>query len=310
MINHYQEDESVLGFYHPVLLLSFYCLVLLITMFTDDPIVRTLSFLGGLSSCYITVDRDTFFKNLKLGSFLVFISALSNFLFIHSGATILYILKFKLFGKNFRYLFTFESFVYGFLFGIMMFAMLMWFQSLNKVLTTDKVNYLFGRSFPKIALILSMVMRFLPMYQRQLRTIQQAQEGLGQIQGERRIEKAKSGTTIFGSLFSWALENAIETSDSMNARGFGLKSRTNFSIFKWRSRDILFSIVIIFLSSCILYFFTQESFKFNYYSKLHYVRKDNLKSILGYCVVILTFSIPVLVEVKEWLKWRYLVSKI
>lgn len=310
MVNNNQAEGSVLAFYHPVLLFSYYCLVLLTTMFTDDPIIRGMSFLGAISSCWIVLDRAIFIKNMKLGSLLVMVSTVSNFLFVHRGASIIYILKFSLFDTNYRYLFTVESIAYGFSFGLMMFAMLLWFQSLNRVLTTDKVTYLFGRMLPKIALVLTMVMRFLPMYQRQLVTIQHAQQGLGYTVEGSKKEKALKGTGILGSLFSWALENAIETSDSMNARGFGLKKRTNFSIFKWRGRDILFSVLLVFLSLSIIYLVANQSFKFTYYSRLRFLTEDYLMSMIGYLIIAVTCFIPVLVEVKEWLKWQYLQSKI
>ncbi|MDF0479116.1 energy-coupling factor transporter transmembrane protein EcfT [Vagococcus sp. PNs007] len=310
MRSEHQKDDTVLSFYHPVLLLSYYCLVLLTTMFTDNPLVRGISFLGAMCACWLVLEKDLFYKNIKLGSLMVFVATLSNFLFVHRGATILYILKFRLFEKNYRYLFTLESIVYGASFGLMMFAMLLWFQSLNKVLTTEKVTFLFGRLLPKLALVLSMVMRFLPMYQSQMRTIQQAQEGLGQSFSGSVKEKATKGTLVLGSLFSWALENAIETSDSMNARGFGMKGRTNFSIFKWRGRDMSF-LFILFLAGCgISYSMLHQSFKFTYYSHLRFLQENQLTSMVGYGFISITFLMPILVEVKEWLRWKFLQSKI
>lgn len=38
-------------------------------------------------------------------------------------------------------------------------------------------------------------------------------------------------------LITWALENAIDTSDSMQSRGYGLHGRTAFSIFRFDARD-------------------------------------------------------------------------
>lgn len=38
-------------------------------------------------------------------------------------------------------------------------------------------------------------------------------------------------------MVTWALENAIETADSMKGRGYGLPGRTAFSIFRFDRRD-------------------------------------------------------------------------
>ena len=40
-------------------------------------------------------------------------------------------------------------------------------------------------------------------------------------------------------LTTWALENSIETADSMRARGYGLPGRTNYSGFKMRKKDVV-----------------------------------------------------------------------
>lgn len=38
-------------------------------------------------------------------------------------------------------------------------------------------------------------------------------------------------------MVTWALENAIETADSMKSRGYGLRGRTAFSIYRMEDRD-------------------------------------------------------------------------
>jgi energy-coupling factor transport system permease protein len=52
---------------------------------------------------------------------------------------------------------------------------------------------------------------------------------------------------------TWALENAIETADSMKSRGYGLKGRTAFSIYRFDKRD---GRALIFLLLCAAYIVT------------------------------------------------------
>ena len=51
-------------------------------------------------------------------------------------------------------------------------------------------------------------------------------------------------------LITWALENAMETADSMKSRGYGLPGRTAFSIYRWEERD---KNAIVWLLFCGLY---------------------------------------------------------
>lgn len=45
-------------------------------------------------------------------------------------------------------------------------------------------------------------------------------------------------------LVTWALENAIETSDSMRSRGYGLHGRTAFSIYRLTRRDCCLGVLM------------------------------------------------------------------
>lgn len=57
-------------------------------------------------------------------------------------------------------------------------------------------------------------------------------------------------------LVTWALENAIETSDSMRSRGYGLKGRTAFSIYKFTKKDkgllaVMAALFLVFATGCM-----------------------------------------------------------
>ncbi len=52
-----------------------------------------------------------------------------------------------------------------------MFVVIQWFSCYNKVMTSDKFIYLFGRLIPALSLILSMALRFVPGLTGQLKVI-------------------------------------------------------------------------------------------------------------------------------------------
>lgn len=127
----------------------------------------------------------------------------------------------------------------------MLITVIIWFASYNKVMTSDKFIYLFGRVIPAMSLILSMVLRFVPKFKAQIHKISMGQKCVGRdVSNGNILERAKHGITILSIMITWALENAIETADSMRARGYGLKGRTAFSIFRFDKRDGILSAVM------------------------------------------------------------------
>lgn len=59
----------------------------------------------------------------------------------------------------------------------------------------------------------------------------------GTKRGTAKKDRVKRTVGQVSMLTTWALENSIETADSMRARGYGLPGRTNYSGFKMRKKD-------------------------------------------------------------------------
>ena len=75
-----------------------------------------------------------------------------------------------------------------------------------------------------MSLLLSMTLRFVPKFKSQIKVVSDAQKCVGRdISNGGVLERAKNGLTILSVMITWALENAIETADSMKSRGYGLK---------------------------------------------------------------------------------------
>lgn len=84
--------------------------------------------------------------------------AVTNPLFSHNGVTPLFYLN----GNPV----TLEAFVYGAAIAVMVVGVMLWCRCYSAVMTSDKFLYLFGRAIPKLALVLSMALRFIPMFKR------------------------------------------------------------------------------------------------------------------------------------------------
>ena len=233
---------------------------------------------------------------------MVLLTAFINPAFNHEGTTIL------LYFSNGNPL-TLESVLYGFSAGAMLVTLLLWFASFNRVMTSDKFIYLFGKVIPALSLVLSMSLRFVPKFKSQMATVTEAQRSIGRdVSSGSLWSRTKTAITIFSIMITWALENAIETADSMKSRGYGLKGRTAFSIYRFDERDkytlIWFSFCGMFLLSGTLL----SAFGFRYFPNVRYAALD-MTTIPFYLVYFALCITPVILNLKEERKWKTLVLK-
>lgn len=130
----------------------------------------------------------------------------------------------------------------------MLAAVISWFSCYTAVMTSDKFVYLFGRVIPALSLVLSMTLRFVPKFKAQLHVVSEAQRCVGRdVSDGSLLRRIRNAVTIFSIMVTWALENAIETADSMKSRGYGLPGRTAFSIYRFDERD---KILLLWLCFC------------------------------------------------------------
>jgi energy-coupling factor transporter transmembrane protein EcfT len=91
-------------------------------------------------------------------------------------------------------------------------------------MTSDKFVYLFGRIIPSMSLLLSMTLRFVPRFIAQIKVVSNAQKCVGRDASNGGVvQRVRNAITILSIMVTWALENAIETADSMKSRGYGLR---------------------------------------------------------------------------------------
>lgn len=238
--------------YHPFINFFYFCVVLLFSMFNQHPVFLGISYAGAFSYAVLLNG----WKKTAKQSFLftlpcLTIIALMNPLFNHYGVTMLYYVE-----SSGNWI-TLESLVYGIVLGAVMFVVIQWFSCYNKIMTTDKFVYLFGKLIPALSLILSMALRFVPSFLGQLKFIRNGQKAMGKdISEGKLLDRIHAGLNMLSILITWALENAIETSDSMRSRGYGLKGRTAFSIYHFTRKDkyvfgIMIGLFTVFTGGCM-----------------------------------------------------------
>lgn len=288
--------------YHPFINLIYFLAVISFSLVLTHPLAQGISLVCAVVYAVSISGKKSVMFLLKYCLPMVLLTAFINPAFNHEGATIL------LYFPNGNPL-TLESILYGFSSGVMIITILMWFSSFNRVMTTDKFIYLFGKVIPALSLILSMSLRFVPKFKSQMQTVTEAQRSIGRDVSEGSLlQRTKTAIHIFSIMITWSLENAIESADSMKSRGYGLRGRTAFSIYRFDERD---KYTLIWFSFCGLFLIAGtllNAFGFRYFPDIRYAAFD-MTTIPFYCVYSALCITPVIRNYKEEKKWKISVSE-
>ena len=288
--------------YHPLVNFLYFALVIGFAMALNHPIAQGISFLCGCAYAVQAEGKSAVLFCLKWCLPAMLLAAFLNPAFSHGGVTIL------LYFPTGNPL-TLESVLYGLSAGTMIATVMLWFLSFNRVVTSDKFIYLFGRVIPAMSLVLSMTLRFIPKFRAQMDTAAEAQRSIGRDISEGSLwRRAKIAVTVLSIMITWVLENAIETADSMKSRGYGLKGRTAFSVYRFDDRDRM---ALLYLGFCGCYLICgamASAFGFRYFPSIRCAEVNAVTFsfqlvYFGLCIM------PVVLNAAEERTWKAIHSK-
>ncbi len=295
MIKEGLGEKSTFANCHPIVNVVYFALVIGITMFSMNPWFITITIFFAWTYSILLSGKKAIKYNILFTIPIIIIMSVINALFINNGATVLFFLN------DNRV--TLEAFVYGIAAAALISAVIIWFSCFNVVMSADKLIYLFGRITPVLALTLSMIFRFIPLLKERFKEIVMGQKCMGRHRGGSIFFRMRQRIKEVSILVSWSLEAAIETSDSMEARGYGLHGRTSFHLFKLSYRDkILLVLELIFGLITILGCMTGLN-NIYYYPKIVLKNMDLWMGItlLTYMVLM---SLPIVLDIRGEKKWQ------
>lgn len=204
---------------------------------------------------------------------------------------------------------TLEAVVYGLNSAALITAVMFLFYTFTRLLDSEKLLYLLSPFSASAAMTVSAVLRFAPMYIRQARMISAQQRAIGAEGGKSIPEKLKYGAGVFSALSTWALENGIVAADSMACRGYGTGKRTFFSFFGFKRSDAVFLIctVLLIAASAVPAAFARCSFV--YYPVISAPGRGAAYTVSAVSYTLLAF-LPIIFEITDRLKWKFLQRKI
>lgn len=276
--------------HNPIAIFVHFMLTIIIAMFIQNPIILLLALFGSILYYAVTF-RKISAKMLIFWILLFLLISLINPIFSHKGETVLLFIN----GKAI----TLEALFYGINNGIMILAVMIWFLVFSEIMTSDKVMYIFGKFSPRLALLISMSLRYIPLYRQRASIINNAQKTMGLYKESNIVDNVKGGMRVTSSLITWSLETSVDTADSFAARGGELKHRSSFSLFKFRKNDVVLIITSIVLFSAVISAQAVGVLSVDYYASGNFFSKLSFEiiAIMAYSAYFILSVIPFITHI-------------
>lgn len=284
---------------HPFTGLLYFAVVIGFSMFFMNPVCITLSLCCSLLSAVIINGKRALGLTVKFIIPMILLVMIINPVFNHRGATIITYLPWQ-------NPLTLEAILYGIASAVMFSSVILWFSVFNTVMTSDKIICLFGRIIPSLSLVISMTLRFVPRFVSKFKELKSARI-TPQKQGF--IIKMKILLSELSVMLSWSLERSVESADSMKSRGYGIKGRTAYNIYKFRKTDVIIITALIISALTMILLIVLGVGKYSFYPVFK-IEFSGAFSVLFYVIYLGIMLIPSITIAWEGLKWKQLQSKI
>lgn len=285
---------------NPIVTFMYFLCVFSCVMFSIDPFISALSLMCSL----IFAITKRYLNNKKENIFYIIIFMLMtilNPLFNHRGNTVFFYINDNAI--------TLEALLYGLSTAAMIMSVIIWFKCFGKIMTEDKIIYVFGRIWPGFALMISSIMRFVSLYTKQWRVISDSRKAMGENETGNIISGIKNGISTFMIMITWALEHGAQTAESMDGRGYNTTRRTSYSKYFFHVSDAL--VILFYLMFALLVILTSviNGVGFSFYPDM--AMKGNIYyRILIYSAFLILCLMPTILEIGDEIKWHRLKLKI
>ena len=239
--------SSLFSKLHPLSFLIFF-LEALITCFYSESACLLVIFICLFIYAIIKKKAKTLLWGLPLAAFMLIL----NPIFYHGGETVL----FSFWGINY----TLEAIENGIYSALLILCTMLLFSVLGSTLGEEKFLYVFGRFFPKLALMISMIFKHFDLLSDAYKKTKNMAKMNGCYQNDTKLlEKIKTAAVIFEAFTGAALEGSIDTALSLSAKGYYSKHKTHIKSYRFAARDFLF---IALCSAVFVFVFFRQPWVF------------------------------------------------
>lgn len=289
-------ERKYIGQIHPAVGFFYIVAVLVITMITMNPYLLAISCITSIIVMGYLKGLSELRKNIVPDISVIIFTVGIQPVFSGSGKTVLYYV-------NDRAVYL-EGYIYGLVIAMLLITVFNWCTVMRILMDSEKWMYLIGRLSPTLAMMITMILRFIPLMRQRYRVIHEGQVGMGRYNNPYSkkknvlyafmgfIEKIRHRIKEISILISWSLENSIETSDSMESRGYGLKGRTSYHRYILKKTDMIQMILIAGAFAYVLVPVLLRQFR-AYYLPRVYIESVSVWHVIVMVVYIVLAVFPV-----------------
>jgi energy-coupling factor transport system permease protein len=260
------------------------------TMCALHPVFASISLAGALAAAAAIEGRSVLGPLRWQLPFLCLV-CLANPLFSHRGDTLL-----AQWGAISIHL---ESVVFGLCMGMLLLASLLWLWLAGRLLSLDRLLSLGSGIMPTVGLMASMVMRLVPQIVSRGSRVGAVRAACSAAGGSKGA--VRDGARVSGILLSWSLEDSLERSDAMRARGWRAGAqRTQYLPWSLSLRDVVALVLLIAWAALDAFLEWIACSQWQFYPVM-----PHLKVWWGYFPHVALVVLPLLFALVDRAKWTH-----
>ncbi len=206
---------------------------------------------------------------------------------------------------------TVESVMYGLLMALSLAVVMLVFVSYNRSFTSQKFMSLFSKISPQLTLLTMITIRFVPLFLQRFKNIVQVQAIRGVSMSEGSLAKrGRAGMKLIEVLLVTSFYHALQTADSMTARGYSDRKRTSYQRYRFTRHDGVILTVIGLISAGCFIAAARGVGRLVIYPSLGQIGLRSAADWLVWAGVMVVDGLPLIIEGWEWLWWQLLKLKI
>lgn len=278
--------------YHPAVAFAYLACAIVVSMAALQPVFVVLSLAGALGCSAVVRGIRPTLGSLKWALPLWLVVTVANPLFSASGST-------ELVRIGYRGIYA-ESLAYGACSGAMLASVFLWFSSYAACMSSANTMSLFGNVLPVVSLMVSQVMRLVPQFVARGRDVAAAQDAVSAAAARTKRDAVAGRLRIVSVLMGWGMEDGIERSDAMRARGYDCgRRRTTYRRYRLGRADAALLAVIAVLAAASAACAAAACLRFSFYPRM-----EGWAEWWVYVPYALLMLVPPALQLKEWWTWR------
>ena len=281
--------------FHPLAVLFYYSVLLVLASATKQPLLIVIVLFSSIIYSLLLYGRKETFSNILYDALVTLLIVLASAAFKHNGVTPLFFWNDQPVTK--------ESLIWAMALGGLVTTISFVYRNAIHDLPMDKLLFVGRLIWPTLGMGLSMAIRFVPLCKERFYRMHAAQKTIGYYATASSFDRLVGWVKTFYEAVIWTFDQCFHKSDVMRARGYHLPHKTTFHLYSWHISD--FVLVVSLATVMSVFFAIYPNIAYYYFPQIKEMQVPTIVLVVSLIMALL----PVMLELKERIKWHYYSSK-